>query len=506
MLEQKLAEANQAAQRKRILIAFVMVAAAVFVGLFLTGVLRIDRDLFGVGSETIVETESTPASTPNKAIGGTSPVTEEPPRPPAPADITTSEAQTPPDPADREKFKEALTQFDQAIKPLAESDGFRNWDREASADILAARDNAVSAFGAGEYSKALASLQSGSDLAQEKRDAHNAAFDQAYDGAIVAYQEDDPEAASLNISEALRLKPESGDAAELKSRIDKLPDVLDLMNQAVTARVENDLAREAELLRRIIALDDSRIEQKERLDMVVSEIRENRYAAAISAGMAAVEKRDLGAAERNLESAAALFNARDAVKLLSSEVATLRQELMAESLIQQGIAASAADDWSAAQQHFAGAQKILPNNKDATDGLQLATKITNLKSQASKHLAAPGRLSNSSVQESVEQLLEDAEAFGQFSPSLRVSSQKLNAAVQAYSTPVPIAVISDGETHVSVRGVGQVGQTTGRTINLKPGTYTFEGKRKGYVSVLVKVELKPGAEGVSVEVICNEPV
>lgn len=504
MLEQKLAEANRAAKRKRILVILVLVGAASFVGLFFAGYLRFDGDLFSTDTETVAE-----APAPSKPAGTATPRENESASdtsPPKPAPAKTTQESVPEDPANREAFKDALTSFDQEFKLLAESDGFRAWSRDASADILAERDNAVSAFGAGEYAKALSSLEKADNLAREKRNAHDADFDKAYDSAIVAYQQDEPEAAALNITEALRLKPDSEDATELKGRIDRLPEVLDLINQAVTARVENALEREAELLRKIVALDDSRIEQKERLGTVLTEIRENRYAEFVSAGMTAAEKRDLATADKNLQGAAALFPSRDAVKLLSSQVATLRQELEAESLLRQAVDASVADDWVSAQQHFASAQKILPNNKDATDGVHLATKIIGLKTQMTKHLSTPGRLSNAAVQKSVEQLIADADAFKQFSPSLQSSAEQLSAAVQAYSQPVPIMVISDGKTHVSVRGVGQVGQTTGRTINMKPGSYTFEGKRKGYVSVLVKVDLKPGAEGASVEVICNDPV
>lgn len=498
MLEQKLAEASRTARRNRILMALVLVGASGFVGLFFAGYIKFDLDSRDLESGKTAETTSPPVPKKSEAdsIAST----------PKPEPVPDSDGASPEDPANRDIFKDALAAFDQEFKPLAESDGFRAWNAAASNDILAARNAAVDAFGAGAYGKALATLREGSDLAQEKREAYEAAFNAAYDKAIIAYQEDDPDAALLTITEALRLKPESPDAQELKDRIDQLPEVLDLINQAVTARVENDLEREAELLGKIVALDDSRIEQKERLVTVMSEIRETQYSRAISAGMDATEKRDLATAERNLERAAQLYKTRDAVKLLSSQVETLRQELRAESLIRQAVDASAADDWDAARQHFADARAILPNNKDATDGLQLATKIVSLKTDIGKHLASPARLANPSIEKSVEQLLRDADVLVEFSPSLQASSQKLRAAVEAYSTPVPIAVISDGKTHVSVRGVGQVGQTTGRTINLKPGTYTFEGKRKGYVSVLVKVELQPGVEGASVEVICNEPV
>ena len=74
------------------------------------------------------------------------------------------------------------------------------------------------------------------------------------------------------------------------------------------------------------------------------------------------------------------------------------------------------------------------------------------------------------------------------------------------NTPVNVNVISDGKTFVSVRGVGKVGETTGKTIQLKPGTYSFEGKREGYRSKLIEVSIPLNRSDVQVTVIADERI
>ncbi|MDA8637732.1 hypothetical protein N9L49_03865 [Rhodospirillales bacterium] len=525
MLEQKLAEASQAAHKRRLKTALIFFGAAAFIALFLVGFIRLDLGVLGVQSNSSSETASTPdqqssseqhsgnastsvdqaasSVTPNIETNGTGQIL---PAPLPTDDQLNDSSATAQNPADRETFKKALTAFDQDVRPLIESDGFKAWDNAAVIDILEKREEATSAFSVGDYTSALSRLQSGTDSAADKLDNYEAAFDTAFQDADIAYQSEDVETAQLKITEALRLKPNSAAAQQLKTQIDRLPKVLSLINEAVTARVENDLQREAKFLKEIIELDPTREDQKNRLATVNTTISESRFASYISNGMAGVERRDLKTAETNLRKAEALFKSRDAVTLLSSQVATLKRELNAEALVEKGIAASAADDWDQAAAYFVGARKVLPDNKEALDGHLLASKIIDLKKQTAKHLSNPARLSNQSVMTTVEALIEDTKVFGDFSPSLKARSQELAAFLIVYSTPVEVTVVSDGVTQVSVRGIGQVGRTTGRTINLKPGTYSFEGKRPGYVSTLIKVDIAPGAEGITVEVICDEPI
>lgn len=523
MLEQKLAEANQAAQKKRLKLALIFVGAAAFVGLFLIGFIRLDLNVLGLGSGAGTEvTETVDPILPAESAGSIDPPTapqdlQAPVQqstiqspaiiPPAnPVDQAPAPAPTAPNTADRETFMTALATFDRDIRPLIENEGFKAWDNATSIEVMAKRDEATSAFSVGEYDKALERLKSGAEQAIQKVEAFEDAYSTAFQDADIAYQAEDVEAAQLNITEALRLKPDSVDAQKLETQINRLPKVLSLMRDAVTARVENDLQREASLLREIIDLDPTREEQKARLATVVSTIRENQFASYISKGMTGVEQRNLGQAQSNLRKAQQLFKTRDAVSLLASQVETLRLEIEAEALVKKGIQSSSADEWEQARAHFIAANKILPDNKESLDGFQLSSKIIDLKKKVTGHLNKPERLSNASVADSVEVLLEDVKVFEDFSPSLKARSQELSAFAIVYSTPVPVMVVSDGETQVSVRGVGQVGKTTGRTINLKPGTYSFEGKRPGYIAKLIKVEIPPGAQNISIEVICDEPI
>ena len=67
-------------------------------------------------------------------------------------------------------------------------------------------------------------------------------------------------------------------------------------------------------------------------------------------------------------------------------------------------------------------------------------------------------------------------------------------------------VRSDGKTEISVRRVGIVGKTLEKVINLRPGDYTFEGKRAGYKSKLVKLTVPFNGTGLDIKIICDEQI
>jgi hypothetical protein len=71
---------------------------------------------------------------------------------------------------------------------------------------------------------------------------------------------------------------------------------------------------------------------------------------------------------------------------------------------------------------------------------------------------------------------------------------------------VPVTIISDNKTFVSVRTVGNVGVVSQKVIELNPGKYTFEGAREGFKSKLVQALIPYDRDLFSVHVICDEPI
>jgi len=92
------------------------------------------------------------------------------------------------------------------------------------------------------------------------------------------------------------------------------------------------------------------------------------------------------------------------------------------------------------------------------------------------------------------------------SPSLTQKANVLSLLVEKMSKKIPVEVISDNQTNILVRGLGVVGVTQSKTIQLTPGRYSFEGKRKGYKSKLLDVLISYDDTSHQVNIICDEPI
>jgi tetratricopeptide (TPR) repeat protein len=407
---------------------------------------------------------------------------------------------------DRNSFKNALKSFEQNIEPQLNAVGFANWDAETQVDLRFLKDAAISAFSAGDYEKALALVQKVARLANDSLGEKNAAFNQALTDASHAKKADDYETAKGSIDRALQLDPESPEAQKLSSDIDALPNIIKHLRAADISRTENNLQQELESLSRVLNLDPNRKEIRDRASSLLMKIKEHAFTQHISNGLSHVQKRELKRAQANLAAARHLFPKRDEISILDTKIAKLESNLTTERFIEAAKKASAKDEWARSLQLFGKAKKIQPNNQLAVDGYALAYSITSNQQEASRHLDAPHRLSSSNVAAEVSRLIEKSRALVGNSESLDEGIDKLVDVLASYRENVPVKVMSDGLSHVSVRGVGQVGVIKEKVIQLLPGTYTFECLRAGYKTKLVRVNVAPRATRFRVEIICDERI
>ena len=432
------------------------------------------------------------------------------PSTPEPATETTEIARADPSAvdgeADRQAFKAALRQFQEELEPRIAGQGFINWNARMGSDILFLKDAAVEVFNIGDTKKALTDINKAREMARAGIEDKIRAYETALETARTAKAGDDYETAIRNVETALRLVPGSPEADTLRGDIESLPATLKLLKAADAARAENDLEKEHGLLQQVALRDPSRTAVKQRVTELAHRIAENNFAGFIRAGLARVDARALEKAEANLKAARHIFPDREEVAILAGRVEDLRRDLTTLALLKDAAAAAAKDDWDTSLSLYRQARKIQGDNQHAAAGVALASAITTINQGITDHLAAPHRLSSTNVAGAAGTLLKKAKTVAGKSPSLDNRAQALTSMLAAYTTEVPVRVLSDGQTRVSVRGVGRVGAVQSKTIQLRPGTYTFEGVRTGFKSKLVRIEIPPGASDLSVEVICDERV
>lgn len=408
--------------------------------------------------------------------------------------------------AAREAFKAELARFNDEIEPAMERAGLARWDPAGHETVAAGKKQALERFGRGEYKPALNQLAAASKQAETLLAAQKDAFDSAFQQAFDAYREDAYERAALMIGKALQIYPDSSEASALAQMIETLPQVLDLIKQADVARIENKLEKEAGLLQQILQLDPDRHEQANRLEDVVKILRDQRFAAHISDGLAAVERRDARSARDRLAQAAQLKPDSPEINLLGAKITALEKQLRLEAALAAYAKSSGQDDWRSAYDALAAVKSENPNNKDVLEGLQLAGKINDSGRALEQLITQEDRLSSAKVRTQAEKALFDASIVAPFSPRLRDMAILLEDLVGKYQADIPVTVTSDNQTDIIVVGVGKVGKTASREIKLKPGSYVFEGRRQGFKSKRVELKIPATASNSAITVICDEPI
>lgn len=518
MLLEKLEKESRAARRRRLAIAGGFAGAAVLLGLFLVAVVvvwpkvddapiaaepvREDVSPVRVGDQDPEKDVTRLAATRSPETAPSAQVSEEKTQ----GDPVVPQSRDNDDNAVRDQFKALFAMFQKDIEPDITSTAFADWDAATQQAVVAQKEAAFAQFSRGQYGEALEELEAATAQARKSVDARDLAFESALREARSAYDADNYDQALPQITRARQLKPESSEAEALEAEVARLPGVLSAISKATVARVENDLEAEERYLGEALTLDPDRSELASRRTEIRAERKERIYAGRVESGLTNIQSRRLARARADLNAARELFSDRSETRLLSQQVAALAQQLEFEEMLDSAAAARRADDWSAAEDFYARAGAIVPDDPQVNGGYQLAGEINQLQSEMTKILAKPERLASESVAANASALVSKARDIADLSPSLAARSEQVADIVKAYGTKVSIRILSDGITRISVRGVGQVGATTDRTIELRPGSYTFEGARAGFRSKLVQVDIPPGTEGLVLEIYPDERV
>lgn len=428
-------------------------------------------------------------------VASVKPDVQDAPPPPAPPDLEA-----------RDRYKELLRAFEGNLEPEINSQSFAVWRPEQQKDIQFLKQASLAAFGAGEFGPAVTQLTKATETAErvlaEKRDAYARALNAAR-SARDAYSYEE---AQVQVDKALELEPEAQEARALADEISKLPKIINALEKAKIARAENNLHAEYKALNEVLALDPSRSLHKERALFLASEIKQMEFAGHIKKGFSDIEKGNLEAAEASLKRAQNLYPKRPETAQLAAVVKDLKISKQTEALLAKAKTAATSDNWEASLTFFEQAGSLQPDNQQAVRGISAAQQVVSLKTRLSGFISAPHRLAAANVAKAAKNVLKEAGTVRDASPSLSARYDELNELLIAYAKPKPVTVLSDAQTHILVKGVGVVGSVSEKTIELKPGTYTFEGKRRGFKSKLVRITISPQSTDLIVKLICDEPI
>ncbi len=177
------------------------------------------------------------------------------------------------------------------------------------------------------------------------------------------------------------------------------------------------------------------------------------------------------------------------------------------NVLEQEAAALERDEhWDAVAQTYEEILKVDAALAFAIDGLSHARDMAALHQQLDDYLSDPDRLSIPSVMQKATLLVVDITRMPAIGTRLAAQRDELSRLLKRAVTPLPVEMLSDGVTRVSVYKVGNLGNFTRRELELRPGTYVAVGVRPGFRDVRLEFRVAPEIDMAPVVVRCEEAI
>ncbi|MDX1751320.1 MAG: hypothetical protein R3271_13475 [Methylophaga sp.] len=406
----------------------------------------------------------------------------------------------------RQQYLDAYAHFENTIKPELNKIDLPKWNKPLADRLNANESAAIKQFGEAKYAQANTTLDALIKLAETTITDSQNQFESAMKNAQQAFDDNQYEQAKVAISKALILDSSSNEASALAERIEQLPEIASLVEQIEVAKVENNPQTELTLINQLLTLTPEREALKQRAQTLQTTLNNQKFQSLISQSYAAIDDGRIEAAKSALSQARNIYPKRTELSDVNNAIQQYEKNQRIQSGLTNAAQAESNDNWQAVKANLEQVVKENPNNKSATEKLAMANNILSLDKQIDDYLESPYRLSSNQLAEQARAAINAVAAYRNQSLSLSRKSRELETVLTAVNQTVSVEVRSDNQTYILVRGVGNVGEVESKVIQLKPGLYTFEGKRQGYKSKLVEVTIPYDVNRFSLTLVCDEPI
>ena len=406
----------------------------------------------------------------------------------------------------RDKYEQTLERIDAALKAWQTNRSIVPGFDQSQDLILQSRGKAVQAYLDVDYGEAIRLAEQALAEVESVRQLEQEYFDLNLNLAKLAYDSEDFNGATDAIILALALRPEHVEAQSLQERIEQLPELISARRDATDAHHAGRLQDEINALYRVLQFRPDEGETLNRIATAKQQLQDRNFNRLISQGHQALTKGSLPEARQALNKAEKLKPQHGESKRLSQKIELIERNNKVSELVAAAEQAAAEDDWHSMQQKLKEVLQLQPELNEAVQGYELASMIIAAQRILDDFVARPHRLSSSNIAAAARQQINRVQPLLEVSPHLRSTVEALESELVKWQQPVPVRVLSDGETHIKVRGVGIIGTTIDRVVMLRPGTYQFEGMRAGFRNKIIEVKVSADAEvSTEVEIMCDEP-
>ncbi|MFT6103056.1 MAG: tetratricopeptide (TPR) repeat protein [Granulosicoccus sp.] len=419
--------------------------------------------------------------------------------------------------AARKAFQQQLVAFDAKHAQAFTHPDFLQWftvNNELAKEglikkeeVTSSKEKALTLFAASAYQDAINMLKQTDDTATALVQSWHQAYEDKLQQAQLAYDNENIKPAELYLNQALAIKPTEARGISLQQQLRSYPRVAALLQALNVAKVENNLQKQADTLKKIIAEDNTRTEWVEELSAVSQQLNDLTFKQAIKQGINAIEQRDIRQAKAAYQRAKVIYPQRSEVRTLQVKITQQQTSNNIQTALNKAEKASQADDW---QSVLMIAQAAGVTNAKLQAYQKTAQGVLQAQRLAANYLSRPERLQDQNIRAQAKSFVTNNIVTTLKSPTFAAQLQQLSETIDAASREKNVRISSNGKTDIWVLGVGHVGEIKEKTIRLKPGSYTLEGRCAGYrnkqLAITVSSNSTVNSTNSPIHMVCDERI
>lgn len=429
-----------------------------------------------------------------------------------PPELVTAQPAVPPPAASADAVRQARAKraaealLSQVLREQAQlmDGGVERWAKEDFAAALTRLAEGDVAFQDARYEAALSAYRAVADQFAALRASRPRRLAAALRAGDEAFARPDAAAAAEQYRIALALEPGNAPARRGLKRALNLDAVLAHMKEGAARREAGDWAAARQAFAAAATLDPEYEPAARALEQVEKKLAGIRFARHLSAFYKALSAGDFAAAGQWLAKAGGVRPGADELAIARRQLDAAERRAKLERLRAQAARQVAAEQWAAALESYDQALKIDPHVAFAQHGREQGRPRAGLDAALERFLSQPERLYSPGPLDNARRLLTTARAVAKPGPRLAGQIEQLARLIRQAVTPLPVTLVSDGATAVTVYRVGALGRFVTRRLELVPGDYVAVGSRQGYRDVRRRFSLRPGRQMAPVTIICEE--
>ncbi|RME68363.1 MAG: tetratricopeptide repeat protein [Verrucomicrobia bacterium] len=322
------------------------------------------------------------------------------------------------------------------------------------------------------------------------------------DGRAALARGDGP-AAEAAFKRALEMQPDNEYALASLERAKNIGRVFELLDIARGREETGDLEGAKAAYEKAFALDGKSAAAQAGIARMKAAIKKRDFDAALARAETAKTQGNWDQVIAAYNDALEIEPDNEDLKLQLAEARVRQREAYIESTLAKAYEFEKQHQWEAARRLYLGLIDFEPDQKEAAEGLLRTGKVLRALLKFEKLLEdARSHAQRANFQAAIASFNE-AMANKPAYLALTPEQIQLKEYLEAQSRPVPVRLVSDNKTYVTIMGVRLLGRFNETTVSLLPGNYEIVGRRRGYEDVKEYVRVRAGEEIPPITVIAT---